>query len=129
VGPDEPKARRRSQGFAVSSFAHPNDALQAERRTAVNGKKLAMIDPSPELPDDMSIANVELPPKVQQALIAAGLRTVGDVREAPDTKILEIQDLGESSLALLRKTLGLPSSLGVRCDAASTQARNDRRDG
>ena len=96
--------------------------------TAVNGKKPAMIDPSPELPDDTSIANVELPPKVRQALTAAGLRTVGDVREAPDTKILQIQDLGESSLALLRKTLGLPSSLGVHCDAAPTQARNDPRD-
>jgi hypothetical protein len=53
-----------------------------------------MIDPSPELPDDMSIANVELPPKLQQALTAAGLRTVGDVREAPDTKILGIQASG-----------------------------------
>jgi len=42
---------------------------------------------------------------------------------------LEIQDLGESSLAILRKTLGLPSSLGVRCDAAPTQARNDQGDG
>jgi DNA-directed RNA polymerase alpha subunit len=62
--------------------------------TAANGKKLAMIDPSPELPDDMSIANVELPSKVKQALTAAGLRTVGDVREAPDTKILRIQNLG-----------------------------------
>lgn len=81
-----------------------------------------MIDPSPELPDGMSIAIVELPPKVQQALTAAGLRTVGDVREAPDTKIRQIQDLGESSPALLRKTLGLASSLGVRCDAAPTQA-------
>jgi hypothetical protein len=88
-----------------------------------------MIDPSPELPDDMSIANVELPPKLQQALAAAGLRTVGDVREAPDAKILGIQDLGESSLALLRKTLGLPSSLGVRCDAVPKQARNDQGDG
>jgi hypothetical protein len=77
-----------------------------------------MIDPSPELPDDMLIANVELPPKVRQALNSAGLRTVGEVREAPDAKILQIQDIGESSLALLRKTLGLPSSLGVRCDVA-----------
>jgi DNA-directed RNA polymerase alpha subunit len=95
---------------------------------AINRKKPAMIDPSPELPDDMSIANVELPFKVQQALTAAGLTTVGDVREVPDTKILQIQDLGASSLALLRKTLGLPSSLGVRCDAAPTRVRGDRRD-
>jgi hypothetical protein len=77
-----------------------------------------MIDPSPELPDESSIANVELPPKVQQALIAAGLRTVGEVREAPDATILQIQDLDETSLVLLRKTLGLPSSMGVRCDDA-----------
>jgi len=88
-----------------------------------------MIVPSPELPDDLPIASVELPPKVQQALTAAGLRTVGDVREVPDERILQIQDLGESSLALLRKTLGLPSSLGVRCNAAPTQVTNNRRDG
>jgi hypothetical protein len=96
--------------------------------TAVNGKRLAMIDPSPELSDDMSIANVELPPKVHQALIAAGLRTVGDVRETPDTKILRIPDLGESALGLLRKTLGLPSSLGVRSDAAPILPKDDHRD-
>jgi DNA-directed RNA polymerase alpha subunit len=96
--------------------------------TTIGGKKeQAMIDPSPELPDDMSIANVELSSKVQQALAAAGLTTVGDVREAPDTKILRIQGLGKSSLVLLRKTLGLPSSQGVRCDAAPTQAKSDDR--
>jgi hypothetical protein len=88
-----------------------------------------MIDPSPELPDDMSIANVELPPKVREALTAAGLRTVGDVREAPDAKILRILDLGENWLALLRKILGLPSSLGVRCDATPTRASKDQGDG
>ena len=88
-----------------------------------------MIDPSPELPDDMPIADLELPPKMREALTATGLRTVGEVREAPDVKILLIQDLGESSLALLRKTLGLPSSLGVRCDDAPRQARNDPGNG
>jgi hypothetical protein len=31
-----------------------------------------MIDPSPELPDDIPIAGVELPPKVRHALTAAG---------------------------------------------------------
>ena len=87
-----------------------------------------MIDPSPELPDDMAIAGVERH-KLREALVAAGLTTVGDVREAPDAKILRISDLGESSLALLRKTLGLPSSLGVRCDATPTQARKGQGDG
>lgn len=88
-----------------------------------------MIDPSPELPDDMPIADVELPPKMREALATAGLRTVGDVREAPDASILRIRDLGESSLALLRKSLGLPSSLGVRSDAAPTLPRKDHQDG
>jgi hypothetical protein len=65
-----------------------------------------MIDPSPELPDDMPIASVELPPKVQQALIAAGLRTIGKIRETSDTEILRIQNLGQSSLNFLRTLWG-----------------------
>jgi hypothetical protein len=87
-----------------------------------------MIDPSPELSDDVPIADVELPPKVREALAAAGLRTVGDIRDAPDNKILRIQDLSESSLALLRKTLGLPSSIGVRGDAIPMPIKNETRD-
>jgi DNA-directed RNA polymerase alpha subunit len=84
-----------------------------------------MIDPSPELPDDMPIASVELPPKVQQALTAAGLKTVGKIRETSDTEILQIQDLGKSSLALLRETLGLPSSMGVRSDVIQKEAKSE----
>jgi hypothetical protein len=75
---------------------------------AAHGRNPAMIDPSPELPDDMSIANVELPPKLQQALTAAGLRTVGDVREAPDTKILRIPDLGRVRWLCFAKPSGCP---------------------
>jgi DNA-directed RNA polymerase alpha subunit len=82
-----------------------------------------MIDPSPELPDHTSIARVDLPSKVRHALTSAGLRTVGKIRETPDTEILRIQDLGESSLALLRKSLGLPSSLGVRVDTIPKPGR------
>jgi DNA-directed RNA polymerase alpha subunit len=78
-----------------------------------------MIDPSPELPDDMPINAVELPAKMKDALVAAGLKTVGDIREKPDAEILEIETIGKSSLTFLRNTLGLPSSLGVRSAAAS----------
>jgi DNA-directed RNA polymerase alpha subunit len=86
-----------------------------------------MIDLSPELPDDMPIADVELPPKVGEALTTAGLRAVGDVREAPDAQILRIPGLGQSSLALLRKTLGLPSSMGVRGDAVPMPLKDETR--
>jgi DNA-directed RNA polymerase alpha subunit len=88
-----------------------------------------MIDPSPELPDDMPIASVELPPKVQQALIAAGLRTIGKIRETSDTEILRIQNLGQSSLNFLRDTMGLrlPCSMGVRSDAIPIPAKPENR--
>ncbi len=86
-----------------------------------------MIDPSPELPDDTPIVNVELPPRVREALVAAGLKTVGEIRETPDKDILRIQHLGTNSLALLRKTLGLPSSVGVRGDAVPTPIKAEDR--
>jgi DNA-directed RNA polymerase alpha subunit len=117
-----------STHFPVSSV-QPNCALQAERLPTISKRKASvMIDPSPELPDDMPIASVELPPKVQQALTAAGLKTVGKIRETSDTEILQIQDLGKSSLTLLRKTLGLPSSMGVRGDAAPMPVKQENRD-
>ena len=75
----------------------------------------------------MPIASVELPPKVQQALIAAGLETIGKIRETSDTEILRIRDLGQSSPNFLRDTLGLPSSMGVRSDAISIPAKPENR--
>ena len=86
-----------------------------------------MIDPSPELPDDMPIASVELPPKVREALVAAGVKTVGEIREMPDKDMQRIPYLGKSSLALLRKTLGLPSSVGVRGDAVAIPTKSEDR--
>jgi hypothetical protein len=87
-----------------------------------------MIDPSPELPDDMPIASVELPAKVRQALIAAGLRTTGKIRETSDPEILRIQYLRQSSLTFLRDTLGLASSMGVRRDAIPITTKPGNRD-
>lgn len=87
-----------------------------------------MIEPSPELPDNTPIMNVELPFKLRKALVAAGLDTVGKIRETQDKDVLRIQDIGQNSLALLRKTLGLPSSLGVRADASPIPAKTEDRD-
>lgn len=87
-----------------------------------------MIDPSHELPDDMPVVSLELPRKVRQALTEVGFRTVGRIREARDAEILLIQDLGEGSLALLHKTLGLPSSMGVRGNAVPMPVKNKTRD-
>jgi DNA-directed RNA polymerase alpha subunit len=73
-----------------------------------------MLDPTPELPDDTPISDVEFPARIRNVLAAAGLKTVGEVRETSDEILLSFQDLGKGSVAHLRETLGLPSTDGVR---------------
>ena len=73
-----------------------------------------MLDPTPELPDDTPISNVRFPARICNVLAAAGLKTVGEVRETSDEILLSFQDLGKASVAYLRETLGLPSCDGVR---------------
>ena len=73
-----------------------------------------LLDPRPELPDDTLIEDVGFATRIRNALNAAGLKTVGDVREASDATLLSFQDLGPDSGAHLRNTLGLPSCDGVR---------------
>jgi hypothetical protein len=73
-----------------------------------------MLDPAPELPDDTLVSQVQFPTPILNALAAAGLRTVGKVREAPDEMLLSLPDLGPGSVSHLREMLGLPSCDGVR---------------
>ena len=70
--------------------------------------------PTPELRDDIPIAEVHLSTRIRNALQAAGLNTVGEVREASDAMLLTLQDIGHGSVDHLRETLGLPSKNGVR---------------
>ena len=72
------------------------------------------IDPAPELPDDTPIDRVRLPTRIRTALNDAGVKTIGEIREATDDTLLGFKNLGHVSLAYLRRTLGLPSSGGVR---------------
>jgi DNA-directed RNA polymerase alpha subunit len=73
-----------------------------------------LVDPTPELPDDTLIEDVRFATRIRNVLSAAGLKTVGEVRETADETLLSFQDLGPGSIASLRETLGLPSSDGVR---------------
>jgi DNA-directed RNA polymerase alpha subunit len=72
------------------------------------------LDPTPELPDDTPISDVEFPARIRNMLTAAGLKTVGEVRETADEILLSFHDLGKGSVAHLREMLGLPSTDGVR---------------
>ena len=73
-----------------------------------------LLDPTPELPDDTMIQDVRFAARIRNALNAAGLKTVGEVRETSDATLLSLQDLGHSSVAHLCETLGLPSRDSVR---------------
>jgi len=72
-----------------------------------------MLYPAPELPDDTLIEQVRFSTRIRNALNAAGMRTIGEVRETSDDNLLSLQDLGPSSISHLRETLGLPSADGV----------------
>ena len=76
-----------------------------------------MLHPKPELPDDTLIDRVQFPTRISNALNAAGLKEVGEVRESSDEALLSLPDLGRGSVAYLRETLGLRSSDGVRLAA------------
>jgi DNA-directed RNA polymerase alpha subunit len=77
-----------------------------------------MLNPTPELPDDTLIGEVELSARIRNVLEAAGLKTVGEVREISDKTLLSFNDFGKVSVAHLRETLGLPSTDGVRPSVA-----------
>jgi hypothetical protein len=75
---------------------------------------MSELDPTPELPDNMPIREVRFPTQIKDALFAAGLKTVGQVRAISDDALLALPDFGTASVTHLRHTLGLPSTDGVR---------------
>ena len=98
---------------AQKAFNENRERLRQERlrREAAAGP---MLYPAPELPDDTPIQNVRFSTRIRNALNAAGMRTIGDVREVSDAALLSLPDFGSGSLSYLREALGLPSTDGVR---------------
>jgi DNA-directed RNA polymerase alpha subunit len=81
------------------------------------------IVPCPELPDNISIEQIDLPSRIERVLLMEGLRTVGEVREASDDTLLSFQDFGPGSLSYIRNRFGLPSQQGVRPAEGRTENR------
>ena len=103
----------------AAAHDEPNPPWLDRRRSAGGGREMSepnKLDPTPGLPDDTPITDAELPARIRNALVAAGLETVGDVRETADETLLSFQDLGKSSVAHIRETLGLrrPTGSGRR---------------
>ena len=104
---------------------HENRERLREARLAREAVSGPMLYPAPELPDNMSIDNVRFSTRIRNALTAAGLKTIGEIREASDATLLSLQDLGPGSVAHLRETLGLPSKDGVRPIGQKAKGDND----
>jgi len=68
-------------------------------------RRVSMLDLSAELPDDTPMTAVRLPTRISNALINAGVRTLGEVRESTDATLRSFQDLGGGSVRWLRERL------------------------
>jgi DNA-directed RNA polymerase alpha subunit len=90
---------------AEKAFHDNRERLRTARltREAVAGPVLY---PALGLPDETPIANVRFSTRVMKTLNAAGVKTVGEIREASDATLLSFPNLGAGSIARLRETLG-----------------------
>ena len=69
-----------------------------------------MFDPTFNLRDDTPTESVRFPTRIRNALVYAGVKTIGEIRETSNADLLSLPDLGKDSVAYLRKTVG-PASL------------------
>jgi DNA-directed RNA polymerase alpha subunit len=67
-----------------------------------------------QLPDETPTREVRFPTRIKNVLLAAGLKTVGEVREMSDEALLRLPGFGKPSVAHLRETLGPGSDRSVR---------------
>lgn len=104
--------RSREAQEAISDHEETQKAFYANRerlreaRSAREAVARPMLYPAPGLPDITLIENVRFSTRIRNALNAAGMKTIGEVRETSDDTLLSLPDLGPGSVAHLRKTLG-----------------------
>ena len=82
-------------GAAKKAFHENRQRLREERfqREAAAGP---ILYPAPELPDDTLVENVRFVTRIRNALNAAGMKTIGEVRETSDDTLLSLPDLGRA---------------------------------
>jgi DNA-directed RNA polymerase alpha subunit len=93
---------------------HQNRKRLRQERLAREAAEGPMVAPTPELPDDTPIERVLFSTRIQDALRAADLKTIGEVRKVSDRTLISLPGLGKGALADVRGKLGLPSTDGVR---------------
>src|SRR3984957_16956230 len=85
---------------------HENRERLREARLAREAATGPILYPAPGLPDETPIDNVRFSTRITNALNAAGVKTVGEIRQASDATLLSFQDLGAGSIAYLSESLG-----------------------
>jgi|ERR1700676_508084 len=93
---------------------HQNRERLRDERLAREAAEVPLVVPTPDLPDDIPIERVLFSPRIQNALRAADVKTVGEVRQMSDETLISLPDFGKGSLFDLRGKLGLSSTDGVR---------------
>lgn len=68
--------------------------------------------PTPDLPDDTPIDHVRFFTRVRNALTTAGVKTVGEIREASDARLLSLQDLGKGLSLIFGRRWAFPQPMG-----------------
>jgi DNA-directed RNA polymerase alpha subunit len=85
---------------------HKNRERLRDARLSREAEAGPLLYPASSLPDETPIDKVHFSTRIMNALNAAGVKTIGEIREAPDATLLSFQDIGASSVAHLRETLG-----------------------
>jgi DNA-directed RNA polymerase alpha subunit len=113
----ERKSLRESEAQEAMADHHDAEKAFNDNRERLRTARLAreavagpMLYPAPGLPDDTPIDRVRFSTRVTNALYVAGVKTVGEIRHASDTTLLSFQNLGATSIARLRETLGQSQS-------------------
>jgi DNA-directed RNA polymerase alpha subunit len=86
---------------------HENmERLRGERlkREAIAGAELY---PALGISNDTPIEIVKFTTRIKNVLTLAGVRTIGEIREASDATLLSFPDMGPGSVAYLREKLGV----------------------
>jgi DNA-directed RNA polymerase alpha subunit len=83
---------------AQKAFHENRERLREERLRREEAAR-PMLYPAPELPDDTLVENVRFATRIRNALNAAGMKTIGEVRETSDDRLLSLPDLGSGSIA------------------------------
>jgi DNA-directed RNA polymerase alpha subunit len=96
---------------AQKAFHENRERLREERlrREEAAGP---MLYPAPELPDDTPVENVRFATRIRNALNAAGMKTIGEVRETSDDRLLSLPDLGRARSPIFVKPWAFPQPTG-----------------